>query len=120
MSAPSVICPGCGRILPEDDPQADGERRCDGCGRSYLQSGGILDVSQGGSEASGYDPDYFETLPLVEDRHFWYVRRREAIWNTLRKGVGDLERRALFDVGCGSGGLLAWLAERGGARGWRL
>jgi SAM-dependent methyltransferase len=107
-----VLCPACRTRLPETD-QEDGERRCPGCGQAYLQEDGILDLSGGRPASSGYDPHYFETLPLVEDRHFWYVHRREAIRDALRRHVKDFGRRPLFDVGCGSGGLLAWLAGEG-------
>jgi SAM-dependent methyltransferase len=54
-------------------------------------------------------------LPHVEDRHFWFVARRERILSVLRRHVPDLAERALFDVGCGTGGLLSWL-ERSGLR----
>lgn len=107
-----VLCPACRSRLPEPD-QEDGERLCPGCGRAHVQKDGILDLSCGRPASKGYDPHYFETLPLVEDRHFWYVRRRETIRDALRRHVQDLGRRPVFDVGCGSGGLLAWLAGEG-------
>jgi len=41
------------------------------------------------------------------------VTRREVILEGLRAGVADLGERALFDVGCGSGGLLSFLEASG-------
>lgn len=108
-----MLCPACRTRLPETDDRADGERRCPGCGEAYPQKDGILDLSGGRAGSDGYDPHYFESLPLVEDRHFWYVHRREVIRDALQHHVKDFGRRPLFDVGCGSGGLLAWLAGEG-------
>ncbi len=87
--------------------------RCDGCGAEYPERGGILDLTRGRAGRAGYDPHYFGTLPLVEDAHFWFVTRREVILEGLRACVDDLGQRALFDVGCGSGGLLAFLEASG-------
>jgi SAM-dependent methyltransferase len=49
----------------------------------------------------------------VERRHFWFVARREIVLDTLRRAVPDLDRRRLFDIGCGSGGLLEYLSGQG-------
>ena len=49
----------------------------------------------------------------VEDRHFWFVGRRQVVLSALRRAVPDLASRRLFDVGCGSGGLLAFLSRSG-------
>jgi SAM-dependent methyltransferase len=67
----------------------------------------------GRTGAPGYDPHYFRTLVEVEKRHFWYVARARLIRSALRWCVPDLARRALFDIGCGSGGLLASLQATG-------
>jgi SAM-dependent methyltransferase len=87
--------------------------RCDGCGAEYPERGGILDLTRGRSGPAGYDPHYFGTLPLIEDSHFWFVTRREVILEGLRACVDDLGQRPLFDVGCGSGGLLAFFEASG-------
>jgi SAM-dependent methyltransferase len=65
----------------------------------------------GNHGAAGYDPHFFESLPLIEDRHFWFVARREVVLDGLRRAVPDLAGRALFDIGCGSGGLLRFLHD---------
>jgi SAM-dependent methyltransferase len=98
--------------------------RCGGCGRSYERPGGILDLTTQQGSGSGYDPHFFETLPLVEDRHFWHLARREIVREALARHVPDLQARALFDIGCGSGGLLCFLERHlplaGGCDGHRL
>jgi 2-polyprenyl-3-methyl-5-hydroxy-6-metoxy-1,4-benzoquinol methylase len=63
--------------------------------------------------AAGYDPHYFPTLAAVEEEHYWFATRREVIRDLLREAVPDLAGRALFDVGCGTGGLLRYLAASG-------
>jgi SAM-dependent methyltransferase len=68
---------------------------------------------EGREGAPGFDPHYFSTLGEVEDRHFWFAARRRVILDALRRSVPDLSGRALFDIGCGSGGLLAFLGENG-------
>jgi SAM-dependent methyltransferase len=74
---------------------------------------GIVRLVAGGGGRPGYDPHYFAELPQVEGRHFWFLARREVILDGIRRAVPDWRRRPLFDVGCGTGGLLAWLAAQG-------
>jgi SAM-dependent methyltransferase len=61
----------------------------------------------------GYDPHYFRSLPEVENRHFWFLARREVILDGLRASVPDLKARPLVDIGCGTGNLLAFLEASG-------
>jgi SAM-dependent methyltransferase len=49
----------------------------------------------------------------VDQRHFWFLARRECILDALRRSVPDLLKRGLVDVGCGAGGLAAYLAQEG-------
>jgi SAM-dependent methyltransferase len=86
---------------------------CLGCGREYPASDGILDLRLGQAGERGYDAHYFGTLPQVEGRHFWFVARREIIFDACQRFIPDLAGRRMFDIGCGSGGLLAFLASRG-------
>jgi SAM-dependent methyltransferase len=67
-------------------------------------------LTLGREGAPGYDPHYFKTLQRIEDRHFWFIARREVVLDSLRRVVPDLDRRSLFDIGCGTGGLLEFLA----------
>ena len=86
---------------------------CAGCGSAFELRGGILDLRTGRVGAPGFDPHYFPTLAAVEREHYWFATRREVVRDVLRDAVPDLGRRALFDIGCGSGGLLAFLGESG-------
>ena len=104
-----LVCPACRGPLARDGSGA----RCARCRASYPERDGILLLVTGRRGAPGYDPHYFSTLPDVEDAHFWYVERRAVILDALRATVPDLSSRPLFDVGCGSGGLLAFLARSG-------
>jgi SAM-dependent methyltransferase len=49
----------------------------------------------------------------MEQEHFWWRARRELILDVLQRRVPDLSSRPLFDIGCGSGGLLHFLADSG-------
>jgi SAM-dependent methyltransferase len=100
-----LLCPACAAGLDPEPPEA----RCTGCGARYRWRDGILNLAVGNHGAAGYDPHFFETLPAIEDRHFWFAARREVIVDGLRRAVPDMARRALFDIGCGSGGLLTFL-----------
>jgi len=84
-----------------------------GCGATFPVVDGILRLTSRSEGPAGYDAHYFSTLPQVEDAHFWFLARREVILDGIRRAVPDLARRPLFDVGCGAGGLLAFLASRG-------
>jgi SAM-dependent methyltransferase len=86
---------------------------CSTCSSTYPLKDGVLELLAGGSGAPGYDPHYFATLKDVERTHFWYVHRRAVILALMRRTIPDLPRRPLFDIGCGSGGLLSFLATSG-------
>ncbi len=103
-----MACPRCRGSL---DPAAAGAS-CRACGARYSGQGGILRLTLGREGAPGYDPHYFKTLERIEDRHFWFVARREIVLDSLRRAVPDLDRRRMFDIGCGTGGLLEFLAAR--------
>jgi 2-polyprenyl-3-methyl-5-hydroxy-6-metoxy-1,4-benzoquinol methylase len=105
----SLVCPACRAPLA----RTGGAWRCGGCGAAYPEAGGILHLVAGREGAPGYDPHYFESLPRVEDRHFWQLARREVILDGIRGSIPDWRQRPLFDIGCGTGGLLAWLASQG-------
>jgi SAM-dependent methyltransferase len=103
-----LACPRCRGPLAPAAPGAS----CGACGARYSGEGGILRLTLGREGAPGYDPHYFKTLLRVEDRHFWFVARREIVLDSLRRAVPDLDRRSMFDIGCGTGGLLEFLAAR--------
>jgi SAM-dependent methyltransferase len=106
---PALLCPRCRRPIEAGETGAT----CVGCGSSYPGRDGVLDLRAGRVGAAGFDPHYFPTLAAIEKEHFWFVTRREVVRDVLRHAVADLGRRALFDVGCGSGGLLEFLGASG-------
>ena len=110
-SLPSLrlVCPRCRAALAAGAAGAS----CAACGARFPLHGGILDLRSGRVGAPGFDPHYFPTLAAVERDHYWFATRREVVRDVLRDAVPDLGRRPLFDVGCGSGGLLAFLGESG-------
>ena len=105
-----LVCPSCRASLTY--PQA-GDVECGHCRARFAQKDGILRLVSGANATPGFDPHYFPLLSQVEKEHFWFVVRREVILDALKRTVPDLRSRPLFDIGCGSGGLLAFLSEAG-------
>jgi 2-polyprenyl-3-methyl-5-hydroxy-6-metoxy-1,4-benzoquinol methylase len=103
------VCPACRSSLEA----AEGGARCVACPRLYPEHDGILDLRLGSIASPGFDPHYFAFLAESDRRHFWFRARREIIRDAITRVVGDRAKRGLFDVGCGSGGLLQFLAESG-------
>jgi SAM-dependent methyltransferase len=101
-------CPACrGRLAARDS-----SLHCTACGAAYRVDDGVARFAKGAA-SSGFDGSYFELLGQVENEQFWFVSRREVILDGLRRHVPDLADRPLYDVGCGPGGLLAYLAANG-------
>jgi len=102
-------CPSCAGGLDA----RPGALVCIACGAAYSLQDGIARFGDGGTAAPGFDASYFELLSKVEDEQFWFVSRRELILESLRRHVPDLTERPLYDIGCGPGGLLSFLARNG-------
>jgi SAM-dependent methyltransferase len=108
-SFPPLVCPRCRAGVA---PSMTGAC-CPECAAEYKLERGVLHLVEGRAGAPGFDPHYFSTLGEVEERHFWFRARRRVILDALRRTLPDLEDRGLFDIGCGSGGLLAFLGQNG-------
>ncbi len=105
----SLVCPRCrGELAARPSGAA-----CRQCGMAFAEQEGVLELIAGSRGTPGFDPHFFSTLREVEGRHFWFVGRRQVVLSALRRAIPDLASRRLFDVGCGSGGLLAFLARSG-------
>ena len=105
-------CPACGGALAGREEAL----ACAGCGAAWPLEGGIArfaSARSAGNGPPGFDASYFDLLARVEDEQFWFVSRRAVILDGLRRFVPDLSARPLYDVGCGPGGLLAYLAAHG-------
>ena len=64
----------------------------------------------------GFDPAFFDRLPEVEPRSFWFRARNRLIVSVLRRHFSAAH--SLLEVGCGTGFVLAGLREAFPA--WRL
>jgi SAM-dependent methyltransferase len=104
-----LVCPRC-RAAVTAGPEGAG---CRACGAFYPLRDGVLRMVAGRVGAAGYDPHYFPTLAAIEKEHYWFASRREVVRDVLRSAVPDLSRRALFDLGCGTGGLFRFLGDSG-------
>ena len=104
-----LACPRCGGPVSVGAEAA----ACARCGASYPLRDGILHLRAGGVGAPAFDPHYFPEIADVEHVHYWFVTRQRVVLDALRAAVPDLARRALFDLGCGSGGLLEFLGRSG-------
>ena len=57
----------------------------------------------------GFDPAFFDRLPEVEPRSFWFRARNRLIVSVLRRHFPDV--RSLLEVGCGTGFVLSGLRD---------
>ena len=105
-------CPACLGRLDVDPPAA---LRCTACQARFEVEEGIARFADhaAGAPTPGFEPGYFDLLERVENEQFWFVSRRRVILEALRRHVPDLAARPLYDVGCGPGGLLTFLAASG-------
>lgn len=60
------------------------------------------------------DADLYDELWEIEQRHWWFQARRHIVWSLIRRYVvgADKRRLRICDLGCGTGGNLAALADR--------
>jgi 2-polyprenyl-3-methyl-5-hydroxy-6-metoxy-1,4-benzoquinol methylase len=107
-SACPLVCPRCSASLTATlDVLA-----CRTCNARFTLESGIWELTLGEGPRTGYDPHYFPGIANVDSRHFWFVSRRELILDALRREIPDLSVRALFDIGCGAGGLIEYLESQ--------
>jgi SAM-dependent methyltransferase len=57
----------------------------------------------------GFDPSFFDRLPEVEPRSFWFRARNRLIVSVLRRHFPGA--RSLLEVGCGTGFVLSGLRD---------
>jgi SAM-dependent methyltransferase len=62
--------------------------------------------------APGIPADYYRRIFDAEEHHWWYVGMRELAWDLLGERATRPGLR-LLDAGCGTGGFLRWMLDRG-------
>jgi SAM-dependent methyltransferase len=70
------------------------------------------DASETAVRIGGYDPEHYRNLAAIEDRHFWFRARNQAIGALAAQVCAGFPSgyRAL-EVGCGTGNVLRRLEE---------
>jgi SAM-dependent methyltransferase len=105
----SLTCPACGSRLEANVVGL----ACPECRRVYPEQQGVLSLAGEARGAPGYAAHFFAGITQLEDQHFWFLVRRKLILERMKRHIGDLDRRGLFDIGCGGGGLLSFLERNG-------
>ena len=88
----SLVCPRCRGELAARPPGA----ACRQCDAEYGEQEGVLELVVGGRGTPGFDPHFFSTLREVEDRHFWFVGRRQVVLSVLRRAVPEPVSQVTF------------------------
>ncbi|HEX8054580.1 MAG TPA: class I SAM-dependent methyltransferase [Thermoleophilaceae bacterium] len=63
------------------------------------------------------DTTFYSEYYEIEDRHWWFVGRREVLMRVLADHLEPGRDRRILDVGCGTGTMLAHLGRFGTAQG---
>ncbi|HJU06064.1 MAG TPA: class I SAM-dependent methyltransferase [Nitrospiraceae bacterium] len=74
---------------------------------------GRSSLDQHTDRSSAYPPEAFEFLESWEERHFWFLERNRIIGDWMVRHIPDLRRKAILEVGCGNGTVLAHLRRMG-------
>jgi len=59
------------------------------------------------------EPDFYAEYNKIEDRHWWFVGRREILLRVLAERLGGRTDLELLDFGCGTGTIAGHLARFG-------
>lgn len=98
------VCVECGSRLPAD------VWSCPSCRFAPAFIGDVATFAPALAPANVNDADYLHAdLAAAESTHFWFTARNLLIAWAIRSYFP--EARSFFDVGCGTGGVLAAIAE---------
>ena len=104
-------CPACGYAYETR------EWVCPTCGHETLREGSLIRFCDDPpASAGGFKREYFAQLARLEADHFWFRARNRLILWALQTYFPDA--RSFFEVGCGTGFVLAGL--RAATKGIRL
>ncbi|MGB0682363.1 MAG: class I SAM-dependent methyltransferase [Magnetovibrionaceae bacterium] len=54
----------------------------------------------------------FDQHAQLEDRHWWFTARRSILSDIVARLVAGIRTPKVLDVGCGTGGMTAWIGRR--------
>jgi SAM-dependent methyltransferase len=101
-------CPDC-RIPLE---QKKDSYFCPNCTRYFPVIDSIPSfVDQSVNNTDSFNPDAFESLYEMEQRHFWHVGRKGIILSVLKQNIPNLKIIKMLEIGCGNGNILAHLKQ---------
>jgi len=104
----ALYCPRCKNILEE----TSGKYICHHCTLFYPLIDGIPSfVDQ--NVTDDLDTSTLGTLFKIEQKHFWYIGRKEIILDAVRSNMPDIASMKMLEIGCGNGGILAYLKQNG-------
>ena len=63
------------------------------------------------------ETDFYAEYYEIEDRHWWFIGRREILLRVLADRMDGAAHREILDYGCGTGTMLGHLTRFGHARG---
>ena len=55
------------------------------------------------------DPKAYDEMRALEDHHWWFLGRRRVAHGMVREALVERPGARLLEVGCGTGGNLAWI-----------
>lgn len=93
-------------------PKAGAATACPACEAPVTFEDGVV-VLTAPAEDRDYPEDLVALIADVEERHFWFAARNDAILSTMRRVIGSLAQTPVLDVGCGTGFVLAALEAAG-------
>ena len=98
------ICNDCGQ------PFSASTWQCSHCGFAPpFEDGYHVLASDGTDTDRNYDEQFHHELARLEASCFWFCNRNRLIQNAIRRFFPKAE--SLFEIGCGTGFVLAFLAE---------
>jgi SAM-dependent methyltransferase len=104
-----LYCPRCSELLKK----TDNNYLCRGCNSSYPVVDGIPSFADSNLTADRSDASDVESQFKKENKHFWYVSRKELILDFLKRYSPDLSKARMLEIGCGNGNVLAYLQQHG-------